>query len=167
MPARSQPSKRGSSPAIFEMSMPAKSITPRRRSRSMVLSSIPIWSSGVMSALIAPFDALGSVSRQNGTSSTIDATVGAFSPMTLNCVLGRSCATTVNETRKAIAASVRISMGGLLLLNMVPRCPSNRQQALDPVALHVGALPARHDLAALHHQVLVGERAREVVVLLD
>ena len=46
--------------------MPAKSITPRRRSRSIVLSSMPIWSSGVTSAVIAPFDALGSVSRQNG-----------------------------------------------------------------------------------------------------
>src|SRR5947207_1367208 len=76
MPARSQPSKRGSSPAILEISMPAKSITPRRSRRSMVLSSIPIWSSGVMSALIAPFEAFGNVSRQNGTSSTIEATVG-------------------------------------------------------------------------------------------
>jgi hypothetical protein len=56
------------------------------------LSSTPIWSSGVMSALMAPLDALGSVCRQNGTSSTIEATVGPLRPMTLNCVLGRSCA---------------------------------------------------------------------------
>ena len=70
--------------------MPAKSITPRRSRRSMVLSSIPIWSSGVMSALIAPFEAFGNVSRQNGTSSMIEATVGLLRPMTLNCVFGRS-----------------------------------------------------------------------------
>src|SRR5688572_3656109 len=44
---------------------------------------------------------------------------------------------------------------------------SYRQQALDAVALHVGAGAARHDLAALHDQVLIGERARKVVVLLD
>src|SRR5205814_4999203 len=44
---------------------------------------------------------------------------------------------------------------------------SYRQQALDVVAFHVGPRAARDDLAALHHQVLVGERASEVVVLLD
>src|SRR5438445_1240222 len=50
-----------------------------------------------------------------------------------------------------------------------PRCTaeSYRQQALDVVAFHIGAAAARDDLAALHHEVLVGERAREVVVLLD
>src|SRR5437016_5505679 len=35
------------------------------------------------------------------------------------------------------------------------------------VAVHVGSRAARDDLAALHHEVLVGERARELVVLLD
>src|SRR2546428_14188002 len=49
------------------------------------------------------------------------------------------------------------------------RCTADsyRQQALDAVAFHVGAGAARDDLAALHHEGLVGERAREVVVLLD
>src|SRR2546421_1427380 len=111
MPARSHPSKRGSSPAILEMSMPAKSITPRRKRRSIVLSSTPIWSSGVMSALMAPFDALGSVSRQNGTSSTLEATVGLFKPITLNWARGRSCAEAVNEKAIATAANVRVSIG--------------------------------------------------------
>src|SRR5688572_28087347 len=111
MPARSQPSKRGSSPAIFEMSMPAKSITPRRSSRSIVLSSMPIWSSGVTSAVIAPLEAFGSVSRQNGASSTMWATVGLLSPITLNCVFGRSCARTGKETATSAAPSVRFSMG--------------------------------------------------------
>src|SRR6185369_2794478 len=36
-----------------------------------------------------------------------------------------------------------------------------------PVLVHVPARAARDDLAALHHEVLVRERAREVVVLLD
>src|SRR5438067_7756080 len=44
---------------------------------------------------------------------------------------------------------------------------SYRQQALHAVLLHVGAGAARHDLAALHDEVLVGQRASEVVVLLD
>src|SRR5207237_6979334 len=35
------------------------------------------------------------------------------------------------------------------------------------VAVHVAARAARDDLAALHHEVLVGERARELVILLD
>ena len=72
--------------------MPAKSITPSFNSRSMVLSSMLIWSSGVMSAVIAPFDASVIVLRQNGTSSWIDAGVGPFNPMTLNWLFGRSCA---------------------------------------------------------------------------
>jgi hypothetical protein len=74
------------------MSMPAKSITPRRSRRSMVLSSMPIWSSGVMSAVIRPFEARGIVSRQNGTSSMVEATVGLFSPITLKWCRGRSWA---------------------------------------------------------------------------
>jgi len=97
-PARSQPSKRGSSPAIFEMSMPAKSIPPSRSRRSIVLSSMPIWSSGVMSVVMAPFDALGIVWRQNGTSSTIEATVGPFSPIALKCSFCRSCAGAPKDT---------------------------------------------------------------------
>src|SRR5688572_3735513 len=114
MPARSHPSKRGSSPAIFEMSMLAKSITPSFSSRSIVLSSMPIWSSGVISAVIAPFEALGSVWRQNGTSSTVEATVGLLRPITLNCVFGRSCAATPNETSElaAMTLSKRGSIGG-------------------------------------------------------
>src|SRR5258706_9906972 len=103
MPARSQPSKRGSSPAILEMSMAAKSMTPRRSSRSMVASAIPIWSSGVMSAVSAPLETLGSVSRQNGTSSRNETTVGLFRPITLKCAFGRSCACA--EITKASAAS--------------------------------------------------------------
>src|SRR5919201_1641636 len=67
MPARWHPSKRGSSPAILEMSMPAKSITPSFSSGSIVLSSMPIWSSGVMSAVMAPVEAFGRVSRPLGT----------------------------------------------------------------------------------------------------
>jgi len=51
------------------MSRPAKSITPSFNSRSMVLSSMLIWSSGVMSAVMAPFDTSVIVLRQNGTSS--------------------------------------------------------------------------------------------------
>ena len=65
----------------------------------MVLSSMPIWSSGVMSAVIAPFDASGMVLRQNGISSWIDTGVGLFSPMTLNWVFGRSCATAPTRRR--------------------------------------------------------------------
>src|SRR5688572_25657522 len=44
---------------------------------------------------------------------------------------------------------------------------SYRQATAHSVGVHVGAAPARHNFAALHHQVLVGERAGEVVVLLD
>ena len=91
--------------------MPAKSITPSRSSRSIVLSSMPIWSSGVMSAVIAPFEAFGSVSRQKGTSSTMDATVGALRPMTLNWVRGRSCAPTDSASSTATAPSMHRSMG--------------------------------------------------------
>src|SRR5688572_3415016 len=147
MPARSQPSKRGSSPAIFEMSIPAKSITPRRSSRSMVLSSIPIWSSGVMSALIAPFDAFGSVSRQNGTSSTIDATVGALSPITLNCVLGNSCATTENESRTATAPRVRASMAVSSSWNILLQCAPQARNAVGELFFRCGEAPAHVALA--------------------
>ena len=66
------------------MSIAAKSMTPSFSSRSMVLSSIPIWSSGVTSTVIAPFDASGIVLRQNGSSSWIDTGVGLLRPMTLN-----------------------------------------------------------------------------------
>src|ERR1700741_549202 len=41
------------------------------------------------------------------------------------------------------------------------------QHRAHVVAVHVGAGAARDDLAALHQQVLVGERAREIVVLLN
>src|SRR6266704_2155141 len=51
-----------------------------------------------MSAVMAPFDALGSVSRQNGSSSTLDATVGLLRPITLNFDFGSSCARTPHET---------------------------------------------------------------------
>src|SRR5258705_13470739 len=44
---------------------------------------------------------------------------------------------------------------------------SYRKQPLDAVSLHIRPRAALDDLAALHHQVLVGERAREIVVLLD
>ena len=64
--------------------MAAKSMTPSFSSRSMVLSSMPIWSSGVTSTVIAPFDASGIVLRQNGISSWIDTGVGLLRPMTLN-----------------------------------------------------------------------------------
>ena len=92
--------------------MPAKSMTPSRSRRSIVLSSMPIWSSGVMSAVMAPLEAFGSVSRQNGTSSTIDATVGLFRPMTLNWFFGRSCADAPNptDTPSTIPASERRNM---------------------------------------------------------
>jgi len=44
---------------------------------------------------------------------------------------------------------------------------SYRQQAAHSVGIHVGPASARDDFAALHDEILVGERAREVVVLLD
>ncbi len=78
--------------------MLAKSITPSFSSRSMVLSSMPIWSSGVMSTVMAPLDASGMVLVQNGISSTVEATVGPLRPIALNCAFGRSCA-------EAVAAS--------------------------------------------------------------
>src|SRR5258708_8797318 len=93
--------------------MPAESITARRSRRRIVLSSMPIWSSGVMSAVMAPLDALVSVSRQNGTSSTLEATVGLLRPITLNWVRGRSCAERLNATREpaTIQLNVRVSIG--------------------------------------------------------
>jgi hypothetical protein len=51
------------------MSIAAKSMTPSFSRRSIVLSSTPIWSSGVMSAVIAPLEASGMVFFQNGVSS--------------------------------------------------------------------------------------------------
>src|ERR1700681_2958414 len=45
--------------------------------------------------------------------------------------------------------------------------PSYGEQATHAVLLHVLAVAARDDLAALHDEVLVGERLREIVVLLD
>src|SRR5688572_8049117 len=44
---------------------------------------------------------------------------------------------------------------------------SYRQQPAHSVRVHLGAAPARNDFAALHYEVLIGERAREVVILLD
>src|SRR4029077_15247752 len=44
---------------------------------------------------------------------------------------------------------------------------SYRQQTAHAFFVHVRAVPARDDLAALHDEVLVGERAGEFVVLLD
>ena len=78
----------------------------------MVLSSMPIWSSGVMSTVMAPFDASGIVLRQNGSSSWIDTGVGLFNPITLNWLLGRSCAKAPDATAAANAAPIntRFSM---------------------------------------------------------
>ena len=87
--------------------MAAKSITPSFNSRSMVLSSMPIWSSGVMSALIAPFEASGMVLRQNGSSSWIETGVGLFSPMTLNWLFGKSCAAAPEASAPASASPVQ------------------------------------------------------------
>ena len=83
--------------------MAAKSITPSLSSRSMVLSSMPIWSSGVMSAVMAPFEASGMVLRQNGSSSWIDTGVGLLRPMTLNWLLGKSCAAAADMNAPANA----------------------------------------------------------------
>ena len=58
-----------------------------------------------MSAVIEPLEALVSVSRQNGTSSTIEATVGPFNPITLNWCLGRTCADAPIDTAEPIAAA--------------------------------------------------------------
>src|SRR5688572_9467380 len=44
---------------------------------------------------------------------------------------------------------------------------SYSEELAHAFGIHVGPAPARDDLAALHHEVLVRERAREVVVLLD
>src|SRR5215510_6450215 len=65
-----------------------------------------------MSAVIAPLEAFGKVSRQNGTSSTIEATVGLLRPMTLKWLFGRSCAAAPNatDTPSAIPASERCDM---------------------------------------------------------
>ena len=87
--------------------MPAKSITPSFNSRSMVLSSMPIWSSGVMSAVIAPFETSVMVLRQNGTSSWIEAGVGPFSPITLNWFFGRSCAAAPDAIAPASASPIK------------------------------------------------------------
>src|SRR5678816_4792393 len=51
--------------------------------------------------------------------------------------------------------------------SIVSHTALRKKQRLDAVAIHVGARAAGYDLAALHDEVLVGERAREVVVLLD
>src|SRR3989442_2696708 len=66
-----------------------------------------------MSAVIAPLDAFVSVSRQNGTSSTLDATVGLLRPITLNCLRGKSCAERLNATSEpaTIPLNVRVSIG--------------------------------------------------------
>ena len=87
-------------------------MTPSFSSRSMVLSSMPIWSSGVTSAVIAPFDASGIVLRQNGNSSWIDTGVGLLRPMTLNWLFGRSCAAALEAIAAASANPVnnRFSM---------------------------------------------------------
>src|SRR6185295_17048026 len=81
--------------------------TPPRKSRIVLLNtrtflplkaSSPLTTSrhqntcGVMSAVIAPFEASVMVLRQNGTSSWIEAGVGPLSPMTLNWLFGKSCA---------------------------------------------------------------------------
>jgi hypothetical protein len=68
-PARSQPSKTGSSPAILEMSPPAKSMTPSVVIRMICGSLMPARSIGLNSTVILPPDASGMVSVQNGTSS--------------------------------------------------------------------------------------------------
>src|SRR5215217_785926 len=141
-PARSQASKRGSSPAILEMSMPAKSMTPSFKSRSMVLSSMPIWSSGVTSAVMARFDASGMVFRQNGSSSTMDTGVGLLRPITLNCAFGRSCAAApdaiVAPRASPISKRCNICDPPSLLRTSVrldgPVARRDRQTSVSPVA---------------------------------
>src|SRR5215471_4345393 len=65
-----------------------------------------------MSAVMAPLEAFGRVSRQNGTSSTIEATVGLLRPMTLKWLFDSSCAAAPNasDTPSAIPASERCDM---------------------------------------------------------
>ena len=92
--------------------MAAKSMTPSFNSRSIVLSSMPIWSSGVMSTVMAPFDASGIVLRQNGSSSWIDTGVGLLSPMTLNWLFGKSCA--------AAPDAIQLTVGQAPLLQALP-----------------------------------------------
>src|SRR5438874_280832 len=52
-------------------------------------------------------------------------------------------------------------------LNPVLRRTLHREKAMDVVGVHVRALAFCHDLAARHHDVAIGERFREIVVLLD
>src|SRR5262245_21387534 len=54
--------------------------------------------------------------------------------------------------------SAGLALGPILGGNTTLR----EKQGLDPVAFHVRAGAAGDDLAALHDEVLVGERAREI-----
>ena len=72
----------------------------------MVLSSMLIWSSGVTSAVMAPFEASGRVLRQNGNSSWTETGVGLLRPMTLNWFFGRSCAAAPEAIKAASATPV-------------------------------------------------------------
>src|SRR5919106_704163 len=91
-PARSQPSNTGSSPAILEMSPPAKSVTPSVVIRMICGSLMPARSIGLNSTVILPPDASGMVSVQNGTSSPNEMMVLLFRPIALTFISGRSAA---------------------------------------------------------------------------
>src|SRR5690349_16182940 len=82
-----------------------------------------------------------------------------------------SCPSSMRRQSSTFSATMAsmIFAGALDACMGAPSSPHTilrKKQRLDPVALHVGAGAARDDLAALHDEVLVGERAREVVVLL-
>ena len=120
--------------------MPAKSITPSFSSRSMVLSSMPIWSSGVMSAVMAPFEASVMVLRQNGTSSWIETGVGPLRPMTLNWLFGRSCAAAA-ETRPANVSPSNACFSICISPKPIRRakCVTNRRRLAMQEAGQLGA----------------------------
>ena len=89
-PARSQPSKVASSPAILETSLEPKSTTPSLVMRMTWWPLTPITSMGANVAVTLPPDASGMALDQNGTSSMKDATVFLLRPTPVTWVFGRS-----------------------------------------------------------------------------
>ena len=170
-PARSHPSKRGSSAARRLKSVVPKSMPPSFSRRSTAALSRPSWSNGSTSPVTMPPDACGIVSFHSGCSSSEPLMIAVVSPTPLMWVRGSGWAFAVPidtaqiTTAPRTARIARFMMSSRVLPernhpSLQPAAAQDRPDRLDPAAAHAvkrfvqmnrSVRVADHELQVLAH----------------
>src|SRR5262245_57994006 len=159
MPARSQPSKRGSSAASRLKSVVPKSIPPCFSRRRIAALSSPSCSNGTISPVTMPPDAGGIVSRQKGCSSLLELMIALSSPTPFTWVRGRFCAWAGAAKATAAAASSLTH----LIVSLPPRMKLRRgslqasARGHRPDGFHPAVADTVHRVVQVHRRIRVAD----------